>query len=160
MSRRCALIGYVCAAASVCAPGAGTWSAPRILLEHTGRYSSLEFDTAGRGHLALYDYVNGDLWYGSCEPGADWVFETVDAAPGRGWYSSLALDSAGRPHIAYSGNREWDLLHAWHDGQAWQYETIDSTGDVGLYCTLALDSADRGRICYADKDNGLTKFAW
>ena len=85
----------------------------------------------------------------------------MDDAPGRGWYSSLALDSAGNPHIACSGNREWDLRHAWCEpGFGWRFETIGAAGNVGLCCWLKFTSNSLGRISYFDSTNKSLEFAW
>ena len=151
----------VCAARSACALGAGSWSAPVILLEDTGRYSSLEFDAQGRVHLAFYDYLNGDLWYGSRSPEADWVFETVDTEGLVGTFASLEVDPNGRAHIAYGELYDYKLKYAVRQGpDDWVIETVDAGSGRGWYSSLALDSAGRPHIAYSGNQEWDLLHAW
>ena len=141
----------------------GQWSFETVDTQgDVGWSASLELDSGGIPHIAYAEYwPNFKLKYAVRRGPNDWVIETVDSEPGRGFYAYLALDSAGNPHIAYTGNKEWDLRHAWkHPQLGWQFETIESAGDVGFYCAIVLDSADRCRISYYDRTNGRLKFAW
>jgi len=126
------------------------WSAPTMLQNDAGRYSSLEAGSDGTLHLAFHDYTNGDLRYGVRSISGDWSFETVDTEGDTGWFASLELDASGMPHIAYCEFYDYRLKYAVRQGDNdWTVETVDSDPGRGWYSSLALDSSGNPHIAYS-----------
>jgi hypothetical protein len=82
--------------------------------ETVGKYSSLAIDSAGRPHIAYYDYSMGTLKYARWD-GSQWAIETIidpDGSYDYGVGCSLHLDALDVPHIAYYDSANGDLKYA------------------------------------------------
>jgi hypothetical protein len=123
----------------------------------------LQIDANGHSHIAY----GGDHLYYAWHDGAEWQYETVDAAPGTGGAfpygfgaSALVLDGSDNPHISYYDSVNGDLKYAYRDIAGWHIQTVDSLDDVGISTSLALDASGYPHVSYYDFTNQDLKYAY
>jgi hypothetical protein len=123
-----------------------------------GRYSSLEFDSAGHPQISYYDASMGNLKH-AIKAGA-WAISIVDAPGDVGLFTSIAIRPGGLPCISYFdatlGNLKATCRNA---GGGWTANTVDTPGVVGLFTSVDIDGAGMPRISYYDSTNGDLKYA-
>ena len=122
--------------------------------------TSIAVDAQGRPHIAYYDSgTANDLEYASFD-GAQWVLETVLAAPSTGYAPSLALDARGGVAIAFSeftGNLVRVATRP--AGGAWSFTTVDSFSNTAGNLSLAVDVSGRLHLSYADPNASDIRYA-
>ena len=88
-----------------------SWQSELVPGLYDTEWHNICVDSAGRPHIAFWDYYWDNLMYATRDP-EGWRVETVDSAGRVGEYASMALDSDGIPHIAYYDSTNTALKYA------------------------------------------------
>lgn len=129
---------------------------PHSFVEGSASDRSLQFDAAGRLHVA---YGGGQLYYAEVSDDG-WQVEIADATVRVGNGAALALDASGQPHISYFNQLAGDLRYAFRDVAGWHIVTVDSEGSSGRYTAIALDSQGHAHISYLNEDTHEVRYAY
>jgi hypothetical protein len=115
-----------------------------------GSPNDIEYDAAGRLHMAFYDRNSQTLKYALRETSGLWsAIETIDSSPTAGEYLSLALDSNGMPGVAYYEAINGDLKYAKYSTEGgWSRTTVDTLQNVGMYPSLVFSRNNGPVISY------------
>jgi len=100
----------------------------------------------GKVHLSFYnspDNFTHNIQYANNVSG-NWIFETVDDAPGM--ESSIQLNSEGKAFISYFDSSTNALKYASNISGSWVNIVVDDTS--GRATSLTLDSANTAYISY------------
>ncbi len=137
----------------------GAWTSETIeeAGKLSGKYTSLEIDDEGYGHIACYEWTNNDhsLKYVTNSNGGTWESEEVDENTDHiGTYTSLELVE-GEPAITY---HEWDeknlkLASKGKDGGL-KTMIIDGQYRVGAHCSIEVINGAEAHISYYDQTHG------
>ncbi|HEV2295542.1 MAG TPA: alginate lyase family protein [Tepidisphaeraceae bacterium] len=132
-----------------------TFAAPQLerptpnLGRTSGGPNDIEYDSAGRLHVAYYDRAARVLKYTVQETSGLWsIIQTIDNSHMAGEYISLALDSNNLPGVAYYEGNNGDLKYAKFNNGAWEVVTVDGVQNVGLYPSLVFSRNNGPIISY------------
>ncbi len=128
---------------------AGEWNIRNIDTSGVVRYSSLQFDQNGNGHIG---YVVEDQQHSLKYAFWDHLLQrwfTMAVAPDA-LFCSLALDSKQRPQIAYV-DQSGSIRYTHWDGAVWQKNVIPFSNGVASYTSIALDGNDYPQISFVER---------
>ncbi len=183
-NKRLRLAQWACSSPNVCAWTFYNFFSGNAVIT-PGRYSSLQYDSGGRPHIAYFmswdqignptSYIKYCKWVGvgGNDAGGAFTCTDVDYQNGLtyGLYPSLALDASGDPWIAYYNGQSGDLDIAMFGANGggdcystdWYCDWIDSPGDVGKFPSLkivAVGSEQKIHVAYYDATHGKLKHAF
>lgn len=125
-------------------------------------YSSVDYDSTGRIHIAFYEESMGYLQYAIVAPPNPPVIDRIDLPPGHdvGRFIDMVIDRTNdHRHLCYYDTTDRDLIYAYWDG-TWDFQLVDSIGDVGMFCSIDIRASDGSPgISYYDASNADLKFA-
>jgi len=126
-----------------------------FVLDDTGQYEdhfSLDVDSLGRPHVAVYDPLSTSLLYARRIDGA-WQVETVDAGGEVGKNCHLVLDSDDLAHIVYYDAGNDQLKLAENDADGWSLSMLPFPAEIAR---LAVDSLNNLHVSYHNElDEGI-----
>jgi hypothetical protein len=116
---------------------------------YAGRYSDLYVDSADRGHISYYYYVDKDIRYATNASGS-WGWEVVASDPGIASKSYITLAPDGTPIVNYNiGGRVWIARKI---GDQWLPTDVTPPGNYGQ-SDVKTDALGRVVVAYNDLAN-------
>lgn len=131
------------------------------LIDGTGLFTSLAFDSVGRPHIAFYDAIDGDLRLATGTATGSFSLATLDghdpmAPTDVGQHASLAIGPNNVVAIAYFDATNDDLVYLEVGGTREVVDTGVTPPDlrlVGADASLVFDASGQPAIAYQDPTN-------
>jgi hypothetical protein len=131
------------------------WKIETVDQSGSGRFASMQIDTAGNVHVAyVAEEDRHPLKYAYWDHTiSKWFTMTIAQYAS---FCTLALDSKQRPHISYAdhGTGKGAKLRYiyWNGGAEWKNQPVSPPGDavVGYYTSIALDAKDNPSFSFYD----------